>query len=216
MRLLTSSFAALVVAASIGCSAANAGTFGYNNYTVLSPASVTLTDTPLGVSETGLAGQITLYPSSGTALSTFCFDIQHTLTQSGVFTTGAFLTGTIASSINALLSHVLPTLATESTASAALQVAIWKTEYGSNLTVTSQDTAVVSKADSYVANLASGAWKADATKTVAFLNGNGIDQSQIYLTAVPEPATLSILGLSLAGLLVLRHRISRKRVAALS
>ena len=216
MRLLTSSFAALALTASIGCTAANAGTFGYNNYSVLSPATVTLTDTRLGVDETGLAGQVTLYPTIGTALSTFCFDIQHLLTQSGTFTTGTFLTGTIASSINALLAHVLPTLATDSDASAALQVAIWKTEYGRDLTVTSQSTTVLSKADSYIASLTSGAWKPDATKTVAFLNGNGIDQNQIYLTAVPEPATVSILGLSLAGLLALRHRVIRKRAAALS
>lgn len=216
MRLFVSSLAALALAASISCTAANAGTFNYTNYTVLSPATVTLLDAHRSVFTTADAGQITLSPSIGTALSTFCFDIQHDLTPSGSLTSGAFLTGTIATSINALLSHVLPLLATDSDASAALQVAIWETEYGSELTVISSDTAVISKTDSYISNLTSGAWKADTTKAVAFLNGNGVDQSQVYLTAVPEPATLSILGLSLAGLVALRRRVTRSPAVAAS
>ena len=204
LRYFAQSLAALGFAASIG--AAHAGTYNYSSYSLLNGASVTLQDSKIGVNESGSAGQITLNATSGPSLSTFCFDIKDILKGSGSFTTGSFLTNSIADAVNALISHVAPLLGSDTNASAALQVAIWKTEYGSDLTVTSQNASVLSKADDYRQQVSSGAWQADRTMALAFLNGGGGNQDQIYLSKVPEPTTIALLGAGLLGLCGVRGR----------
>lgn len=107
------------------------------------------------------------------------------------------MTGKFGNEVNALISHVLPTFSLDANASAALQVAIWKAEYGAALSVWGNE-AVTSLAATYLHNLSSGAWTADPNERVAVLVGRG-NQRQVYLSATPEPASLAVLGAALLG-----------------
>ena len=117
---------------------------------------------------------------------------------------------------------------------AALQVAIWEVEYGtaassyslSSLTNTSQNfyftttsdtnsTAVLTQAAQELTYAANGTWAlSNATIAYELNNGSGV-QDQVYLNTVasgggnnpaPEPATIGILGLGLAGLWAARRK----------
>lgn len=63
----------------------------------------------------------------------------------------------------------------------------------------SAPSAVPSLADSHLSKLADGAWTADPTMRVALLSGDDTNQDQPYLTAIPEPASLAIMGAGLVG-----------------
>lgn len=206
-RLLSRALAATLLFASV--SAAHAGSFTYDGYSVLNNQTVTLTDPVLGFDEQGGSGQITLYSNQvpGGGLDTWCIDIPDTLLWSGTFGTGTVLTGVFGQAVNALLSNVLPTLGSNPDASAALQVAIWRTEYGSALNV--EGTAsMLALAETYLGKLANGTFRPDNAMQVSVLNANG-NQNQAYLTEVPEPATLALLGAGLFALGFARTRFSR-------
>ena len=185
---------------------AQAGTISYSGYTVLNNQTVTLSG---AANEQGGSGRITLNNTNtiGGMIATWCIDVLHNLQESGEFTTGGFLEGALGGRINALLSHVDPTNGPD--ASSALQVAIWRTEYGSSLTVTAP-SGVTSLADTYLANIGdSGIWTADPTKRVAVLDGGNTNQSQAVLVDVPEPTSIALLLGGLLGSTVLRRRPAR-------
>lgn len=185
---------------------AQAGTISYSGYTVLNNQTVSLSGI---VNEQGGSGQITLNTTNtiGGMIATWCIDVLHTLQGSGEFTTGGFLEGAVGNRINALLSHVDPAKGPD--ASSALQVAIWRTEYGSSLTVTAP-AGVTSLADTYLANIGdAGIWTADPTKRVAVLDGGTTNQSQAFLVDVPEPASIALLLGGLLGSTMFRRRPAR-------
>ena len=203
-RTLACALAALGIATA---GVARADTLTYSGYSVLNGQTVHLSDSKLHINEDANAGQITLNNFGGTGgmVSAFCIDVADFLKSSGSFSIGSFLTGSFGDTVNALLSHVLPTLGSNNLASSALQVAVWKAEYGSDLVVSGNDK-VTDLARQYLGYVSNNVWTADPTMHVAVLDGHGVSQSQAYLTAVPEPATVAILGVGLLGFAASRRR----------
>ena len=187
--------------------AAQASPISYNGYSVLNNQNVTLNDPSLNINnETGGSGQVTLMNLSiGGSLMTWCVDIADDLLNSGSFTGVNVMSGGVWNGINALISNGSALLGTDSNASSALQVAIWEEKYGANLTV-SASSAVASEAQTFLTNVSNGTWKADATKAVAVLQGNGANQDQAYLVSVPEPASMALLGAGLLAAVICRPK----------
>ncbi len=201
----------LLAAACMGLAAvtqAQAGPVTYSGYSVLNNQTVTLNGPSLGIRNkaTG-SGQITLTGANviGGSIATWCIDILHQLNGSGQFTTGTFLSGALGDKVNALLTHVIPILGTSYDSSSALQVAIWRVEYGPKLAVAAP-AGVSTLADDYVTKVNNGAWIADPARRVAVLAGGESNQSQAYLVAVPEPASMVVVLGSLVSMGLLRRK----------
>jgi PEP-CTERM motif len=207
MRLFRPAIVAVCVLGGMGFAAvANAGAYTYNGYG-FSGENVHITDTLLGVeNEYGGAGLITLDGSS--AIMAYCVDIADWLLSAGTYNSGvnpnlaglsSFTGHSKLADITALIAH--------GTNFAAVQVAIWETEYGSNLTITPDDSGLRAVANTYLADL-SGLWTVPAGITLLELSplAGQTNQTLVYVSVIPEPGSIVLLGSAIAAIGYMRWR----------
>jgi hypothetical protein len=189
---------------------ASAGTFTYQSYG-FSGENVHITDISLGVnSEYGGAGLITLNGSS--AIAAYCVDIADWLLGSGTYNTGVNpsanpnLAGLSSFTGHNKIADIGALIANGSNA-AAVQVAIWETEYGAAVTITPDDQHLQAVANTYFADLQT-LWTVPNNLTLLELTpaGGQTNQTLVYMVPAPEPASVAILGAAMITLGYIRKR----------
>ncbi len=205
-RLMVPVIALLAALASVA--PARAG-IDYTSYSVLNNQNVNIKFAD-GHSEYSGAGQITLFRAvqgAGASMNVWCVDVYDWLANSGGFAQQTVHSSTDAAfgKIAALLEHGMPLLATDYNASAALQIAVWEELFGNAITVVADNDAVNALAGRYLANVKNGAWAADPRIGLVVMSSAG-NQSQAYLTDVPEPASMAVLCAGAVGLIAARRR----------
>jgi len=192
-----------------GISTANAGVYSYDSYD-FSGGNVHFTDASLGIAnEYAGAGLITLNGSS--VIRAYCVDIAHWLLPSGTYNVGIDpatnpnLTGSMIAAIGALIYN--------GDNFGAVQLAIWKIEYGAAASFTPDDTGLLTLADTYLENV-KNTWSVPPNLALFELTpvDGQVNQTLVYLAdppaSVPEPGTLTLLGggLLMTGLVARRRR----------
>jgi hypothetical protein len=199
-----------LVTAGILATAANAGTLTYESYG-FSGENVHIGDSLLGVDdEYSGAGVITLDGSS--SISAYCVDIADWLLGSGTYNTGVNpasdpnLAGVSSITGHSKISDIGSLIANGSNA-AAVQVAIWETEYGPAITITPDDPGLQAVADAYLADLQTR-WDVPEGLSVFELTpaDDETNQSLVYMGRMPEPASVAILGTTIILLGYARRR----------
>jgi hypothetical protein len=193
---------------------ANAGTLTYNGYG-FSGENIHFSDAALGIdNEYGGSGLITL--DGPTPFQAYCVDIADWLLSSGTYATGVDpasnpnLTGTSSITGDSKTADILA-LIVNGTDVAAVQLAIWETEFGSAATFTPDDPNLQAVATSYLGDVHTGLWKAPGGAALfELVPADGqVNQTLIY-DPIPEPDAAVILG---SGLLMLGC-IARRRKEA--
>jgi hypothetical protein len=218
------SAAAVCVAALFAAGPVSAGTITYTSYSVYHDQTVTLSGAL--VNESAGSGQIDLF-NGATEYVTWCIDIFHFLAGSGTDTEytlpsnngtpvppGVALDATTIGEIGALADYGNAHINDSFDVSSATQLAIWMIEYaGKGETFTVADAATNALAATLVADaIAAGpGFAADSSWVMlAEQNTQGliINQGLQFKPPLrePEPGTLMLVGLGLAGLAALRRR----------
>ena len=168
-------------------------------------------------------------------INAWCIDLNNSLAAPGNYTLGSLTVAAVNTKLNALLNGAAASgldissgSAASKTNNAGLQVAIWKTVYnGSNplnslytdkAAFTTSTAAVNTQADAFlafVANPLNMTWKASTTLQIVTLDPSPAGSTQRLITlmagsggatSVPEPASIALITVGLAGIAVARRR----------
>jgi PEP-CTERM motif len=207
-----------------GISTASAGVYSYGSYN-FSGGNVHFSDASLGIDNYyGGAGLITLNGSP--VMAAYCVDIGDWLSPSGSYNIGVNpatnpnLIGNSSITGDSKIADIGALIFNGGNA-AAVQLAIWETEYGSAASFTPDDGSSQTLADTYLDD-AKTIWSVPANFTLFELTpaDGQVNQSLVYLfdapAPVPEPGTFTLLGggLLLTGLLVRRRPSADVGIAA--
>ena len=211
MRIIkaTAILAALVVLGG-HTTGASAGTFTYQSYG-FSGENVHITDISLGINnEYGGAGLITLNGSS--AITAYCIDIADWLLGSATYNTGVNPTSNPnLAGLSIFTGHGkiadIGALIANGGNDAAVQVAIWETEYGAAVTITPDDQQLQAVANSYFTDLRT-LWTVPRSLSLMESTpaGGQTNQTLVYMVPAPEPASMAILGSAMITLGYMRKR----------
>jgi hypothetical protein len=197
---VTAVFASLMATA--GIPAANAGAYSYNGYSV-DGSNVLVSDASLGIAnEYGGSGLIMLNGSP--PMTAFCVDISDYLNWSGSFNTGVDPTtdpnlAGISSITGGSKLADIAALIYNGRDPAAVQLAIWETEYGSGATFIPDDPGLQTEVNAYLTDVEI-LWTMPSNFALYELTAadGQPNQTLIYLADppndVPEPGTFALLG----------------------
>jgi hypothetical protein len=143
-------------------------------------------------------------PSVKTPFTTFCVDLDHFITNGQTYTVNPIQTTTLTSSnVYRIAGDILDAgykTATDQNHSAALQLAIWKSVYGSQFSVSGVSSTVQNLENSYYS--AGLKFSGDAI----YLQGTTGCKGQSQITTTPEPASMAVLGIGAIGIFFRRRR----------
>jgi hypothetical protein len=193
----------LAVSLLTGGGSATAASYTYDGYGVTNEQNIHV------LSPRDIAGgsrQIVLTGSgayAGVNLPAWCLDIYNYLATSGSYQVGVLTTAgsgganpaLSSTQIGALMAHGMGLINTSSDVSAAVQLAIWKVEYGSGFAFSGRSPGAIKDAQQYVDNVTGGTWGPNNNVLLLTQPNN---QSLGALSPAPLPSTWTMM---LAGLL---------------
>jgi hypothetical protein len=202
MRLIKVTALLVGLIAGVGISEAHAGLYTYGSYG-FSGSNVHFSAPSLGIAnEYGGSGLITL--NGPFSINAYCVDLSDWLLGSGTYNFGVNpatdpnLTGTSSITSDSKIADIGALIFNGQNA-AAVQLAIWETEYGAAASFTPDDGSLQSLASQYLTD-ASTSWTVPSNFDLYELTAaNGqTNQTLVYLADPPspvrEPGTLALLG----------------------
>lgn len=186
-----------------------------------------------GTDRTGTVGRFRVRTSDGREFFTYCIDAVTPFFTFSPYAFGSIGDGvsdpTKQNQIAALLINANPlvdaagSMGEQSAIAAAIGLAIWEILYegGSdsydiatgNFSVFGDFAALVAQSNAYLLNVTSGTWTGSASRLGTLISDKGADgqflsQNQVFLSAVPEPATwaMMMLGFGAVGAAMRRRR----------